>query len=261
MIEFMRDLETKKSFLIVTADKTRQDLYTYVINKHFTGSRVFSAYDGAEAASKMANVPPHVIILDLDLAKISGFRLVEMILQDKGLEKSAIILTSIPVENLYLDDMVKQKIQMLENPKKEAEFVQCLNKALNFVSHGDVSEYYLRFLAPKDFLIHQGEKADFVYIVRKGKLRAFQMDDNKEVTLGMIEPGEFVGEMAYINGEPRSANVEALTDCELIEVPIGTLEHILFQRPAWSKALMLTLSKRLKDANKNAVDGTSTDPK
>jgi CRP/FNR family cyclic AMP-dependent transcriptional regulator len=253
----MTDLEVRKTFLIVTRDKTRQELYAYVINKHISGAQIYMAQDGVEASSKMTNVPPHIVILDYDLAKITGAQLIQLILKSKELEKTAIIITSIPDEDQYLDLVVTGKIQMLENAQKEREFNSCLAKALNFVSHGDVAEYYLRFLAPKDVLLKQGETADFVYIVRKGRLRAYNIENNVDVTLGFIETGEFVGEMAYINGDSRSAHVEALTDCELIEVPIGTLEHILYQRPSWSRALMLTLSKRLKSANKSIVAGTT----
>lgn len=249
----MADLELRKDILLVTPDKKRQELYANVINKHLSGARIFAATDGGEASSKMTNVPPHIIITDYELAKINGPRLIELILENRDLEKTAIIITSIPDTDQYLDHVVTNKIQMLDSSSNESEFVRCLNKALNFVSHGDVAEYYLRFLSPKDLLIREGDKADYVYIVRRGKLRAYHLEESKEVTLGYIETGEFVGEMAFINGEPRSANVEALTDCELIEVPIGTLEHILFQRPAWSKALMSTLSKRLKNANKNIL--------
>ena len=63
---------------------------------------------------------------------------------------------------------------------------------------------------------------------------------------------EFAGEMAYINNEPRSAFIEATSDAQLIEVPIELVDKILYKRPAWSKALMQTLSKRLKTANKSS---------
>ncbi|MBL7688606.1 MAG: Crp/Fnr family transcriptional regulator, partial [Bdellovibrionaceae bacterium] len=60
---------------------------------------------------------------------------------------------------------------------------------------------------------------------------------------------EFVGEMAHINQEPRSASVKALEDCELIEIPNGSLDLVLFSKPAWAQALMRTLSRRLKRIN------------
>jgi len=56
--------------------------------------------------------------------------------------------------------------------------------------------------------------------------------------------------MAYINNDSRSAYIEATSNAQLIEVPIELVDKILYKRPAWSKALMQTLSKRLKNANK-----------
>jgi CRP/FNR family cyclic AMP-dependent transcriptional regulator len=72
----------------------------------------------------------------------------------------------------------------------------------------------------------------------------------KKVVLGNVESGKFVGEMAYINNEPRSAFIEEVSDAQLIEVPIELVDKILYKRPVWSKALLQTLSKRLKIANK-----------
>ncbi|MGZ3771541.1 MAG: Crp/Fnr family transcriptional regulator, partial [Bdellovibrio sp.] len=70
------------------------------------------------------------------------------------------------------------------------------------------------------------------------------------VMLGEIMPGEFVGEMGHFNHEPRSATVEAITEVELIAIPSGSLESVVFARPSWAKALVKTLSLRLRRANK-----------
>ncbi len=86
--------------------------------------------------------------------------------------------------------------------------------------------------------------------MRSGRLIAIAHHGAAEAReLGIVETGEFVGEMAYINGEPRSATVKALDLCELIEIPVHLLDHVLFTKPAWAKALMKTLSKRVKAAN------------
>lgn len=49
------------------------------------------------------------------------------------------------------------------------------------------------------------------------------------------------------------ATVQAIGDCELIEIPMGTLDMVLFSKPAWSKALVATLSRRLKRSNQTRV--------
>jgi CRP/FNR family cyclic AMP-dependent transcriptional regulator len=89
----------------------------------------------------------------------------------------------------------------------------------------------------------------------KGQLRVVKrIEGGEPILLGMVQPGEFVGEMSYINGENRSADVISDLSAELIEIPFDRLDRVLFQKPAWSKALMRTLSKRLKAANKQILD-------
>jgi CRP/FNR family cyclic AMP-dependent transcriptional regulator len=161
-----------------------------------------------------------------------------------------IIIGHPPEQERFLDELVTGKLYFIEEQLNENEFSHTLAKALNFTSHTEPSSFRLRYLASGDILIKEGEKADYVYILKSGKLRAFNNIGTQKIILGNIEVGEFVGEMAYINNEPRSACIEALSDAQLIEVPISLVDKVLYKRPAWSKALMQTLSKRLKIANK-----------
>lgn len=147
-------------------------------------------------------------------------------------------------------ELVMGKIYFLDEDLKDNEFAHLLAKALNFTTHSESASFYLRYLAAGDLLMKEGEKAEYVYILKTGQLQAFNYINGKKVVLGNVETGEFVGEMAYINNEPRSAFIEALSDAQLIEIPIELVDKILYKRPAWSKALMQTLSKRLKNANK-----------
>lgn len=244
------NLEDKKLFLIVSESEKKLRWYYDVIERHFGKPTIFNATDGLMALSKLENAPPHLLVIDVDLPKMTGLQVVDRILEMKELESTAIVLIGkIPEKERYLDELVTGKIQFLSDEYNESEATKCLAKGLNFSSHKGVAEFYLKFLTKGDVLLKEGDKADFVYFVKKGQLRAFKQKDGSELTLGYIDFGEFVGEMAYINGEPRSANVDALTDCELIEVPVGTFEKVLFSRPSWSKALMTTLSKRVKAAN------------
>jgi CRP/FNR family cyclic AMP-dependent transcriptional regulator len=253
----MKDLE-KKIFLIVSADPKQAKAINNEIVAHVSKPTIYIAEDGTTAISKVKNVTPHVVITDAELPKISGFQFVETILRERSLDSVAVIIASHPpAEAIFVDEIVTGRVQFLTTPDGKAltktlpqgAFTPKLIRALNYVTHSHKSEYYLRFLAAGDVLLKEGDRADNVYIVKRGLLRAFRSADGKEIELGQIKPGEFVGEMAYVNGEPRSATVTAIVDCELIEVPIESFDAILFQRPSWSRALMATLSKRLRQAN------------
>ncbi|MGE4130100.1 MAG: cyclic nucleotide-binding domain-containing protein [Bdellovibrionales bacterium] len=242
--------ENKRIFLIASASPQRVDWISKMISRHISKPTIFTSNDGLDAASKLQNAPPHVLVTDIELPRTPPFRLVKNTLDLRGAEGTAVIVVgTIPEEEQFLDEVVTGKIQYFEAEEDEQEFNHVLVRALNYSSHQEPADFYLRFMAPGEILMSEGDKAENVYFVKKGQLEAFKKQSGQETILGPVEVGEFVGEMAYINGERRSAHVRALSDCELIEVPIGLFDSLLFKRPAWSKALMLTLAKRVKAAN------------
>lgn len=244
------NLEDKKIFLIASGSAEKLKWLEETIGKHVSRPTIFSAKDGLDASSKLQNSPPHVLITDVELPKTSPLKLVTHAIESRGCEGTAVIIFgTLPKDGQFLDEMVTGKVQYLTNDQDDAEFNKVLMKALNFSSHQQKSDFYVRFLAPGEVLVKEGDKAESVFFVKKGQLRAVRKGPEQDLVLGTIELGEFVGEMGYINGEPRSASVIATTDCELIEVPIGTFDSVLYKRPAWSKALMMTLAKRVKAAN------------
>lgn len=244
----------KKTLLIVSASATRRETFKRETERHLSPTTIYEAQDGAMGLAKIKNAAPHIVITDLDLPKMSGLNFVEAILADRSLMNVALIIADLPPEKeTFIDELASGRLQFLVNPPAsdsfQSEFSRRLFRAFNYVSHTEKGEYCVRYLAKGEHLMKEGEKGDFVYFVKRGRLSAYKESDGEKRILGPIEVGEFVGEMAYINNEARSANVIALQDCELIEVPIGVFESLLYKRPSWSRALMLTLSKRVKLAN------------
>jgi CRP-like cAMP-binding protein len=100
-------------------------------------------------------------------------------------------------------------------------------------------------------LFSEGEEAKVVYIVKNGTLRAYSESvSGARIALGDISAGEFVGEMGHFNHEPRSATVEAISEVDLVEIPLAALDNVIFSKPSWARALVKTLSQRLRRANK-----------
>lgn len=242
-------LDQRRIFLVASGSIEVRQKTVELIESHISSTTIFNAQDGSEALLKLENAPPHVLFIEPNLNKNSGWQIVDHLLEDRKFKETAIIILSpVPEQERYTDEVVVGRVQYIELTNEEY-LVKGITKALNYVSHGEVGEFYLRFLAPGDILIREGEKAQFVYLVRRGSLRAYVRRDKEAVTIGSIQEGEFVGEMAYISKEPRSADVIAVSDCELIEIPMDHLDQLLFQKPSWAKALMITLSNRVKRAN------------
>jgi CRP/FNR family cyclic AMP-dependent transcriptional regulator len=244
----MSDTESKRVFLIATSSaETNRQLETLVRN-HVQGATIFTAVDGTEAAFKCSNVPPNVVIIDYNIPKTSALDVTAKLIRRK--ERVAIIILSpLPDQEHFIDEVITGQVQFLSGTEKVKIFANHLTRALNWFADVEKSLYKMKFLGPTESLIKEGEKAEFVYLVKSGELKAYKKIGDKEVVLGKINAGEFVGEMAYINGEARSASVDAITACELIEIPSECLDAVLFSKPAWSKSLLKTLSKRLKTLN------------
>lgn len=249
----MTNLTKKTVFLVISGQAERLAIISEMINRHHEDAIIYTAPSGNVGLLKIRNANVDIVITDSEHYTADVYQMVEdILLKNKNPRQAILIIDSPPKEEKFVEELVMGKIYFLDDDLKDNEFAHLLAKALNFTTHIEPASFYLRYLATGDVLIKEGEKAEFVYILKSGQLQAFNYINGKKVIIGNVESGEFVGEMAYINNEPRSAYIEALSDAQLIEVPIDLVDKILYKRPAWSKALMQTLSKRLKLANKSS---------
>lgn len=247
----MVQLEDKKIFLVASANPVRTEFYSAVINKHYANSTIFTATDGSDVLFKIENFPPHVLIIDQFLPKLSGIDVTEKILNlEKYSQVCVIIVTDLTDKEHFVDEVVLGRVQFFLDATSEQKMNMTIARALNYISRGNQQEYRLHFLPANEILFKEGDSAESVFILKRGELQALQGNIENPTILGTVSIGEFVGEMAHINGENRSATIRATTDCELIEIPRGALDLVLFSKPAWSKALITTLSKRLKKSNR-----------
>lgn len=100
------------------------------------------------------------------------------------------------------------------------------------------------------YLFREGDPPDAMYLVKSGQLGVTKTKGNSEVTLAEIGIGSMVGEMAIFDLKPRSANVKALKDSEVVCLPYDALNKQLDAVPVWIKAILRTLNENLREANK-----------
>ncbi|WP_395944771.1 patatin-like phospholipase family protein [Brevundimonas sp.] len=89
-------------------------------------------------------------------------------------------------------------------------------------------------------LFAAGDPADTLYLVRSGRLGVFHTEENQPAQLvGVIRPGEPVGEMAMLAGTPHTAHVVALRDTEILALP----REAFFEAARTEPDLMVELSR------------------
>lgn len=96
-------------------------------------------------------------------------------------------------------------------------------------------------------LFRRGETGDALYIIIRGQIRIFASTrKGNEITLALLGPGEFFGEMALLDRQPRSANAEATEDTELHILQRDNFFSFLMHKESALRAILYALSRRLR---------------
>ena len=94
-----------------------------------------------------------------------------------------------------------------------------------------------------------GDEADGLRIVTAGLVRVWINDaDGKELTLTLLEPGDALGEIALLDGMPRSANATAQEVSRLLVLRRSSFQRVLGEEPALALHLVTLLCERLRRA-------------
>jgi CRP/FNR family transcriptional regulator, cyclic AMP receptor protein len=94
-------------------------------------------------------------------------------------------------------------------------------------------------------LIHEGKKADNVYLLLDGELKVHRQRGAKRVELNRLKPGAWVGLVALIDAGPRSATVETATTCRVATLPLSALQLLMSSQAPLAIALFAALGSQL----------------
>ena len=114
-----------------------------------------------------------------------------------------------------------------------------------------ISRLGTRKLFRKDAVIlHENETGSALFVIISGKVKVSRAsDDGKEIILSILNPSDFFGEMAIIDGLTRSASVTALEESELFLVQRPQFLDLLYEHPEISIALLQELTRRLRSSD------------
>jgi CRP/FNR family cyclic AMP-dependent transcriptional regulator len=104
---------------------------------------------------------------------------------------------------------------------------------------------------PKDTVVFfENDEGDSFFMIVSGRIKVTILgDDGREVILTVLGPGDFFGEMALLDDEPRSATAIAIEECELLSLQRSDFESVIANKPSISLALVRVLTARLRKAN------------
>jgi hemolysin D len=110
----------------------------------------------------------------------------------------------------------------------------------------------LLVLKKGDILFEEGDEAIFAYVLTEGIIEIIKTSKGEQLVLGKIEQGTIFGEMAIIDGFPRSAAARAAADCKVQEIGHKDFIKYISKKPDAAFSIMTRLSGFVRSADKQA---------
>ena len=103
-------------------------------------------------------------------------------------------------------------------------------------------------------VLNEGDPGDSIFLLAKGSVRVLVIGGHgRPLEIRRLDAPDFFGEVAALSGQPRSATVVAVSECELLEIDRSALERLVEARPT-AKAILEGASEgRSHSAEESAV--------
>jgi CRP/FNR family transcriptional regulator, cyclic AMP receptor protein len=118
----------------------------------------------------------------------------------------------------------------------------------------------VRRFVPGVTLFREGEQSDCVMFLLRGRVKiATEAEAGREAVLAFRSPGEVLGELSAIDGQPRSASVVAVDPVEALVVATIDFRAFLERTPRATLWILTRLTERLRDADRKRAEFGSSD--
>jgi len=123
----------------------------------------------------------------------------------------------------------------------------------------DLEDEELELLAQASYPAHfykgqvilmEEEEGNTLFVIERGKVKVSVQDkEGRELVLAVLGEGDFFGEMAILDGKPRSASVVALEDTLALTLRRGDFLNIIHRNPWVAVRLLEEMAKRIRKAD------------
>ena len=112
-------------------------------------------------------------------------------------------------------------------------------------------EKFIKAYRKSELIFEENSTGNEMFIVCSGRVKLYaEPKAGRRTVLAVLKPGQHFGEMALIDGSPRSATAVAMQDnTKLVVLDKAKFLYLVQQQPEFAFAMMETLSQRIRDAN------------
>ncbi|HXQ74285.1 MAG TPA: mechanosensitive ion channel family protein [Pyrinomonadaceae bacterium] len=106
--------------------------------------------------------------------------------------------------------------------------------------------------APGEMVIRAGDPGSSMFVVHNGRVRVQVNENGRPRTVATLNEGDFFGEMALFTGEPRTANVLALEETEVLEIGHAAMKRVFDTNPDLVESLSFIIAERRQGLESHA---------
>ncbi|MGB7201604.1 MAG: mechanosensitive ion channel family protein [Pyrinomonadaceae bacterium] len=151
-----------------------------------------------------------------------------------------------PTRTLYLE---KKKVEALpeeifnttaERLNNVSIFAPLSDEEIERLANASKSRIY----APGEPIVHRGQEGNSMYVIIKGAVKVQIPENDYQKTISTLRENDFFGEMSLLTGEPRTASVIALKECEVLRIDKEGLKPIFEGNPTLVNAVSELVEER-----------------
>ncbi len=106
-----------------------------------------------------------------------------------------------------------------------------------------------------DIIFVKDDPGESMFIVEDGTVRIYVPGtQGADLTLAVLQPGEFFGDLSLLDGRPRSASAEAARKLTLLTLEREDLTDLVESRPKAALAILRVIAERLRETDQMASD-------
>jgi CRP-like cAMP-binding protein len=126
-------------------------------------------------------------------------------------------------------------------------------------SEPSAAEIYGRDFPAGAVIFEEGDPGSRMYVIQGGAVRIVKRVGARELTLARLGPGEAFGEMALLEGQPRSATAVVEAPARILEIDEAAFADLVRRNGEIALRLLRRLSARLREANRQIRNFLSAD--
>ena len=113
--------------------------------------------------------------------------------------------------------------------------------------------------APGQCIVRQGEAGSAMYLIADGIANVvLHSEDKSDLRLSTLKAGDFFGELALVDHEPRSADVVVVEECTAMKITMNLLQMFSAESPGaafkLTMAVLEVVGRRLRASNRRYLD-------